>query len=504
MIQEEVACPGCYTERPMTEQRAHKWLILVAVGSALLMGTIDGSIVNVALPSLTTDLHTQFYLVQWAVLSFLMGLAILTLTAGRLGDMVGKKRVFTVGLIVFVLASVLCGLSPGIYWLIAFRFLQAVGAAMIVALGVAIVTETWPRTEHGTAIGISAGIISLGAAAGPALGGFILHALSWRWIFFVNVPIGLLSLTLVRIYVPDLNPTNRNEKFDLMGALFIGLTMLAFVLAMTFTQTRGLFSTPVICLLIFFAASLIAFVWIEKHAANPMLDLSLFRNSGFSLNLLTGFTTFVCIAGILLIFPFYLQLVKRMDQQHIGLLMSVVPLSLVVLGPISGTLADRVGSRPVSLIGLASILGSYILISRLTVFTTPTNFILLTLPNGLGMATFLSPNNTAIMSAAPRHRLGVANGMLSMSRILGQLTGVSLMGAFFARRLQFYEGKAVDVTTAGSSAIVRALRDQSHLAAGLVAVGMFFALWQAQREWKRRSARSADEIEETPGTGSMN
>jgi EmrB/QacA subfamily drug resistance transporter len=476
----------------MAEQHTHKWLILVAVASALLMGTVDGSIVNVALPSLTTDLHTQFYLVQWAVLSFLMGLAVLTLMAGRLGDMLGKKRVFTAGLIVFVLSSTLCGLSPGIYWLIAFRFLQSVGAAMIVALGVAIVIETWPREEHGKAIGISAGVISLGGAAGPALGGFILHVLSWRWIFFVNVPIGLLSLALVRIHLPELQPKNRNEKFDLIGGLFMGLTMLAFVLAMTFTQTKGLFSTPVVILLIFSATALFVFIRIEKHAVHPMLDLSLFRNSGFSLNLLTGFLTFVCIAGILLLFPFYLQLVKRMDQQQIGLVMSVVPLSLIIMGPISGTLADKVGTRPVSLVGLAAILTSYILIGRLTVFTTAATFILLTLPNGLGMATFQSPNNTAIMAAAPRHRLGVANGMLSMSRTLGQLTGVSLLGAFFARRLQHYEGKVVDVTAAGNSSIVRALHDQSHLAAALIVAGIFFALWQALKEWKRKT-----EAEET-------
>ena len=342
----------------MTEEHAHKWLILVAVGSALLMGTVDGSIVNVALPSLTTDLHTRFYLVQWAVLSFLMGLAVCLLTAGRLGDMLGKKRVFTAGLVIFVLSSALCGLSPGIYWLIAFRFVQAVGAAMIVALGVAIVMETWPRTEHGTAIGISAGIISLGAAGGPALGGFILHVLSWRWIFFVNVPIGILSLVLVRIFVPDLQPKNRNERFDLKGAILIGLTMLSFVLAMTLTQTLGLYSMPVLGLLFSFAANLVAFVWVEKHTEHPMLDFSLFGNSGFSLNLLTGFATFVCISGILLLFPFYLELVKRMDQQHIGLVMSVVPLSRG-LAPISGTLADRLGTRAVSLIGLATILGSY-------------------------------------------------------------------------------------------------------------------------------------------------
>ena len=163
---------------------------------------------------------------------------------------------------------------------------------------------------------------------------------------------------LVRIFVPDLQPKNRNERFDLKGAILIGLTMLSFVLAMTLTQTLGLYSMPVLGLLFSFAANLVAFVWVEKHTEHPMLDFSLFGNSGFSLNLLTGFATFVCISGILLLFPFYLELVKRMDQQHIGLVMSVVPLSLVVLAPISGTLADRLGTRAVSLIGLATILGS--------------------------------------------------------------------------------------------------------------------------------------------------
>lgn len=181
-----------------------------------------------------------------------------------------------------------------------------------------------------------------------------------------------------------------------------------------------------------------------------------------------------------------------MGQQHIGLVMSVVPLSLVVLAPIAGTLADRVGTRPVSLIGLAVIVVSYILISRLTVLTTAIQFILLTLPNGIGMAIFQSPNNTAIMAAAPRSRLGVANGMLSLSRTLGQLTGVSLPGTFFALRLQHYEGKAVDVTAAGNSSIVHALHDQAFLAVGLIAAGMCLAIWQAQRERKVNRARSAE------------
>ena len=196
------------------EEYPRKWWILTAIGIALFMGTIDGTIVNVALPTLTRELNTNFATIQWVVLSFLLGLAVLMLSMGRLGDMVGKKRIFLLGLVIFVLGSMVCGLSPTVYWLIAFRFVQAIGSAMMLALGVAIVTETWPATERGKAIGISGGIISLGIAAGPALGGLILQALNWRWIFFVNLPIGLIALVLVWVFVPPLKPRERTGTFD--------------------------------------------------------------------------------------------------------------------------------------------------------------------------------------------------------------------------------------------------------------------------------------------------
>ncbi|MDW8269798.1 MAG: MFS transporter, partial [Anaerolineae bacterium] len=302
----------------------HKWAILVAVGLTLFMNTMDGTIVNVALPTLTRELGTDFPTVQWVVLSFLLGLTILMLSMGRLGDMVGKKRVFAVGLVLFVLASVLCGLADGVYWLIAFRFLQAIGSAMTLALGVAIVTETWPPPERGRAIGTTAGIISLGIAAGPVLGGLILQALNWRWIFFVNLPVGLVALVLVWRFVPALPPVRQAERFDFLGAGLAGTALLAFALAMTFTQTRGLFGWPTLTLLFLAGAALVLFVRVEQGLPAPMLDLALFRHRSFSLNLFTGFLTFVAMAGVVLLLPFYLHLVLGLYQRQVGLLMGVV------------------------------------------------------------------------------------------------------------------------------------------------------------------------------------
>ncbi len=450
----------------------------MAVGLTLFMGAVDGTIVNVALPSLTRELHTDFRTVQWVVLAFLVGLAVLILSMGRLGDMVGKKVVFTTGLVIFVIGSALCGLAPNVYWLIGFRFLQSIGAAMTLALGVAIVTETWPQHERGKAIGISAGIISLGIAAGPAVGGILLQMAGWRWIFFVNLPLGVLSLALVLAFIPSLAPSKRGESFDFTGAALIGVMLLALTLAMTLGQSRGFLSASVFGLLLLSVLCLLAFVRTERRVAHPMINLSLFRNATFSLNLFTGFLTFVGIAGVVLLFPFYLQLVMGLQQGQVGLMMAVVPLVLAILNPISGILSDRVGTRPVSIVGLGLIVFGYLALTRLNTSSTIGQYLIYLLPVGLGMGTFQSPNNTSIMSAVPRNRLGVASGTLSMTRTLGQAMGIAVLGAYFVSRLRVYSGQAVDVTDASATVIVEAMHDVFVLVAGLIVIGLVIALWQ--------------------------
>lgn len=465
-----------------------KWLVLAAVTVGLFLGAVDASIVNIALPTLVHEFRTDFPTIQWVVLAFLLGLTTLMLSVGRLADMIGKKRIFIWGLWLFTAASVLCGLSPTVWALILFRLVQAIGAAMIVALGVAIVTEVWPREERGRAIGTSGGAIALGIVVGPTLGGLLISTLGWRWIFFVNLPFGLAALFLTLRFVPDLRPTRTAGAFDWFGALALGSGLLALSLALTVGQNLGFSDPRILALFVVAALALGAFVVIEQRVRAPMIDLALFRDPRFTVNLFTGFLSFVAIAGVVFLLPFYLELVAGLPVAQVGILMAIVPLVMAAIGPLSGALSDKVGTRAVSVLGLISIFVGYIAAATLDVNTSPLGYVLRMLPVGIGMGTFQSPNNSAIMGAAPRERLGVASGMLSMTRTLGQTAGIALLGAFFASRIHYYAGQPVDVVAASPRVLMFALQDQFHLAAALIAIGLLAALMAWRRERRHAGA----------------
>jgi EmrB/QacA subfamily drug resistance transporter len=247
---------------------SRRWFVMAGVATATFLSTIDGSIVNVALPTLVRELGAPFAAVQWVVLAYLLTQTTLILSVGRLGDMLGKKPIFTAGVLLFTFSSVLCGLAPTVYWLIGFRALQAVGAAMALALGMAIVTEAFPPAERGKALGMNGTFVSVGVVIGPTLGGLILDAFSWRWIFFVNLPIGLLGAFLAWRYIPNFKPRGR-QTFDYRGAgtLFVSLLML--LLALTWGQTRGFGAPPIVGLLGGSAVFLALFLRIETRAPNP-------------------------------------------------------------------------------------------------------------------------------------------------------------------------------------------------------------------------------------------
>lgn len=466
----------------------HKWLIMIAVSLTLFMGSVDGTIVNVALPTLVKEFNTNFPTIQWVVLAFLVGLSTLMLSMGRLADMMGKKRIFAAGLVLFVAGSVLCGLAPTVYALIGFRLLQSIGAAMTVALGVAIVTETWPPQERGKAIGIASGVISLGIVAGPTAGGLLISALSWRWIFFVNVPLGVVALLLVLRYIPPLRPKSTAETFDFLGAGITGLGLLTLSLALTVGQRLGFAHPLILALFGLTLACVAAFFYVERHVRYPMVDLGLFRNLQFTLNLVTGGFTFVAIAAVTFLMPFYLELVLGLPVAQVGILIAIVPVVLAILGPLSGILSDRFGTRPVSGVGLALLVIGYLTAGTMNENTTALLYVLSMLPIGLGMGTFQSPNNSAVMGAAPRHRLGIASGMLSMTRTLGQTTGIALLGAAFASRLNHYAGQPLDIGDAAPDVLVRAMQDQFHLMVALVGLGLILALAAWRREVRTKHA----------------
>ena len=476
----------------MTQETAvdygRKWFVMAAVGMGISLATIDSSIVNVALPTLVRELDTDFATVQWVVLAYLLTVATLMLSIGRLADMIGKKPIYMTGIAVFTIGSALCGLAPTIYGLIGFRVLQAVGAAMTTALGLAIVTEAFPAEERGKALGIAGGLVSIGIVTGPTLGGLLLDALSWRWIFFVNLPVGLVGTLMVLRFVPALKPA-RGQRFDFAGAVTLFVSLLSLLLALTLGQQEGFADTRVLSLFAAWAIFLTLFVVVEQKSAQPMIDLCLFQNTLFSINLITGFLTFLALSGTIILMPFFLENVLGYGPRAVGLMLASVPLGFAVMSPISGSLSDRFGTRPMAAIGLAVTLMGYYAISSFDADTTQSGYILNFLPIAIGMGIFSSPNNSAILGAVPRERLGVASGLLALTRSLGQTTGIAVLGALWTGRVLYHAGPSNQstATDAPTAAQVAGLHDTLLVIIVLGIAALAFAVWALVQERRERS-----------------
>ncbi|PIE81310.1 MAG: MFS transporter [Chloroflexi bacterium] len=466
-----------------SEIYSRKWYVMSAVAMSTFLSTVDGSIVNVALPTLVEELDTVFAIAQWVILIYLLTQATLLPSIGRLGDMLGKKRIYTGGIVLFTLASVLCGLSPNVYWLIGFRLIQAVGSVMMLGLGMAIITEAFPSQERGKAIGLNGTFVSIGIVLGPTLGGLILSVTTWRWIFMVNLPIGIVGAFLAWRYVPDKRPLGR-QQFDFVGAFLLCVSLLSLLLALTMGQQRG-FTEPRI--LILFGIALIflpIFMWVEKRHPQPMLDLRLFQNSVFSLSLLIGSMVFIAIAGTTLLLPFYLQNMRGYAPQQVGLMMAMIPIFLGVAAPLSGSASDKYGTRRIASLGLLVVVAGYWVMSSFDTLTTLLLFALGTVPIGTGVGIFQSPNNSAVMGAVPPQRLGVASGLLGLSRTLGQTTGIALFGALWAGRVASSLGEtpAGGATTAPISAQISGLQDTFMVMMVLMALALVLSVWGIRQE----------------------
>lgn len=466
------------------------------VGLGVLMGTLDAGIVNISLPTLVEAFQTDFASVQWVVLSYLLVITSLMLSVARLGDMLGKKKVYMAGLALFTLGSLLCGLSPGIRWLIGFRALQGVGAVMMTALGTAIITEIVPAAERGRALGIMGSVVSIGIAAGPMLGGVLIGLVGWQAVFLVNVPLGIVTLFMVWRVVPASARRAQGQRFDVTGAVLMFLTLGSYALGMTLGQRLGFERGLIIGLLSGSVVGLLLFVWVEGRVSSPMLDLSLFRNVLFSLNLLMGFLTFIMIGGMF-IFPFFLELVQGYPTEQVGLMMSIFPVMMGITAPLSGALSDRFGSRIISLAGLAVIVAGCVAISTLYEEVSVIGYLLRLAPLGIGMGMFQSPNNSAIMGAAPREKLGVASGLLALVRTLGQTTGLPLIGMLFTAQVMAAGGLVAgsDVAAAPPFALVAGVGGTFRVLAGVILLSTLLAgvaLWIDARKKAKESPQTSE------------
>jgi EmrB/QacA subfamily drug resistance transporter len=408
-----------------------KWWVLLAVGVGTFMSALDGSVVNTVLPVMAGSFGSDIATIQWVVTLYLLVVSGLLLSFGRLGDLRGHKTVYVTGFVVFVLGSALCGLAPTAGVLIGCRALQAVGAAMLFANSPAILTRNFPPAQRGQALGLRATLTYLGQMVGPFLGGWLAVQFSWRAVFYINVPVGLLALFLSLHFIPRDSPTDHAERFDLAGALTFMVGLVALLLGLNQGHALGWASPPILAVLALAGLLLGTFVVIERRVPYPMLDLGLFRRRLFLAAASSAVLNFLCVYGILFLLPFYLIQGRDLSPAQAGLLLTMQPLVMIVVAPLSGTLSDRIGSRLPATLGMAILAVALFLLSRLGPHSSVGDVVVPLAIAGLGTGIFISPNNSALMGAAPRHQQGIAAGILATARNVGMMLGVGLVGAIF-------------------------------------------------------------------------
>lgn len=423
------------------EQRRNPWLALLVLCLGFFVVLLDATIVNVAIPTMLDSLHASLDQILWVVNAFLLTFAVLLVTGGRLGDILGQRNLFVVGLGAFSVASALCGLAQNPNQLIAARSLQGVGAAILSPQTLVIVSAIFPARRRGAAFGILSGVTGLAALAGPTLGGLIVTYLDWRWIFFVNVPIGIAGIALAFLLVPDLRPGKRH-RLDLVGVALATAGLSGVVFGLIEGQRyqwgavagSGLTIPEIIAA---GAAALGVFLAWERFQHEPLVPLSLFRNRNFSvmvwLSALWGFA----LIGMLLTTTIYLQSVLGMSAVRAGLTTTPLTLCMVLVGPFAGRLTDRIGGRYILMLGFvlfAAGLAGLALVE--SVSATSFTFTLPLAVTGLGMGCIIAPLTTEAMREVPPVASGAASGTLNTSRQLGSAIGSAVItGAVLQNQL---------------------------------------------------------------------
>ncbi len=407
------------------EDYNHRWLILLATGLFTFMSTLDGSIVNVALPTISADIGVKMNQAEWVVSIYLMIICACLLLFGKIGDSFGKVMVFKWGTVVFVLGSLLCGIPGSLTILLVARVIQAIGASMTMATGTGIITEVFPMSERGKALGLMGSFVSLGSITGPGVGGLILHQLDWSYIFWINVPVGLVTIILGQRYLPK-DRFRSGKRIDVVGFITFALSIMSFFGGVFIGQEIGFSHGLTIGLMAVALTSLVAFYRIEKRVEDPLVQFSIFNNKMFTVSLLAVSMVFVTNYFANVILPFYLQNLRGLTSSKAGLIMMIYPLVMVVGAPISGVLSDKVGPLILCLIGLVLLTVSQLSYMLVGAETSLYLFMIIPALMGLGNALFQPPNNTIVMGSVNMQDLGVAGSLNSLARNFGMVVGVSL------------------------------------------------------------------------------
>ena len=418
--------PGAATATRHPGDR-YKWSVMVVVGSGVFMATLDGSIVNVSLPTLAREFGEDITVVQWVVLAYLVGLAGLMLSMGRLADIVGRKRTFLTGFIIFGVGSALCGLSPGVWWLVGARVVQAVGGAMLGANGAALVVAAFPARERGKAMGIIGTVVSIGLLTGPVVGGAIIATLGWPFIFLINVPIALAA-TIGGMRLLRESRGSPGEKFDFVGATLLAIWIIALIFALNHGRERGWLSPVISTAWVVAIAAFAAFIVAEIKARFPAVQMAVFQIKMFRSSLGIALLTFASLASVILLTPFLLQDLLGLPVAKVGLVMATIPAISGVLALIGGTIVDRFGARVPASLSLILVTGGMASMAFVDENTSALQVVLRLAVVGVGLGFFMPANSSTLMSSLPRAQLGLAGGFLAWSRTLGFATGQAIGG----------------------------------------------------------------------------
>ncbi len=478
----------------------YRWRVLAAVAFGTYMATMDFSIVNVALPTLAREFDRSPDTVVWAALVSSLVVTGLTLTAGRAGDLYGRKRLYLAGWVIFTFGLAGAGLAASFEQLIAMRFIQSVGIALAIANGNAIITEVFPPAQRGQALGTTGAVVGAGLMSGPIVGGLVLQLFSWHAIFLFRIPIGLaaMALTWAVIRTPGPAAARAGRRMDVPGAFALFVTLSAALLAVNRGQNWGWTSPTILGLFALAAASLAAFLRIESRSPSPVVALGLFRERAYSAGVSSLALSFAGQSAVTFLLPFYLQEVKGYSTGQTGLVVATVPLMMLLLSPLSGRASDRYGFAHQATAGIAFVALGLFSLATVTADTPATAIVARLALIGIGTSVFMSPNSATIMNSVPPDRLGTASASVATARNIGNAVGLALASAVLVAvstaSAGYSAGRVADLPDAAIVDGVRAAFAAAGCASSLAVIASLF-------RGPRRAAVIAAEQVPVPGGG---
>jgi EmrB/QacA subfamily drug resistance transporter len=473
----------------------YKWIALSVTTIGALMSAIDSTIVILALPDMMVKLHADLIEMIWVIMAYILISTVFLLTFGRVADMLGRVRMYNLGFVVFTVGSALCGLSQSATQLILFRLVQGAGAALMMVNSPAIITEVFPPNERGRALGINGITWGIGGVAGPLLGGLILSAADWRWIFFINVPIGIIGTLWAYRALHEMSKPKQGERFDPIGAATFSLGLVSLLIALTLGIEYSWTSLPILSLFALFVVMAVVFFAWERRALNPVLDLSLFKNRVYNFSVLAAMLQSLAMFAVNFLVVFYLQAVRGYDPLTAALLLIPLPVVTAVVGPLSGLLADHIGARIPATIGVLVQAGALVwFIARLSPATPYWEVALGLGVMGLGGGMFWAPNTSAAMNSAEIRRLGIASATLATLRQTGMVTSFAVALAVAAGSLprdvmmNLFVGTSIALGSQPMQAFIVGMQHAFAVSVALCLVAAGFSLVRGKEDRRRAAA----------------